>query len=291
MKKILLIFAAILAMAANTAYAELTATPVTVQYPGYSPAAAMLVDEEGVAVLTPVVVYESGTDVEVVFLGDGAGDGIHDGKQFTLHDVLRGNESFAPDAVRLKGLWIESADLQSVMVSKNFFVKNNKWCVTFKHILADGHSEEFFVIDEDGNNLGVIPNLESNASPCIFLDGFYCGTPYLLASNENSEDGGFQLYTFTGSAGVVANKVTSITGAYPNPLPAGQTLTVSLDRAADNATFFTVTDMTGRQVYRHRVTPGENSFRLSGARFGHGRYVYTVIYGDGESVSGNLMAE
>lgn len=291
MKKILLIFAAILAMAANTAYAELTATPVTGWYPGYCPRAAMLVDEDGVAVLTPVVVYESGTDVEVVFLGDGAGDGIHVGKQFTLHDVLRGEYEYEPDAVMVEGLWIESADLQSVMVSKNFFVKNDKWCVTLRHTLADGTGSEILLVDEDGNNLGVIPNLESSDSPCIFLDGFYCGTPYLLAPIDNEKYSGFQLYTFTGSAGVVANKVTSITGAYPNPLPAGQTLTVSLDRAADNSTFFTVTDMTGRQVYRHRVTPGENSFRLSGARFGHGRYVYTVIYGDGESVSGNLMAE
>lgn len=275
-------------MAANAAYAELTATPVTGWYPGGCPAAAMLVDEEEVAVLTPVAVYESGNDVEVVFLG-GSGDGIHVGKQFTLHDVLRGEEYYEPDAVSLKGLWIESADLQPVMVSKNFFVKNDKWCVTLRHILADGHSQEIIVIDEDGNNLGVLPTGASNYQ--LFLDGFYCGTPYLLASIDNEEDSDFQLYTFTGKAGVVANKVTSITGAYPNPLPAGQTLTVSLDRAADNATFFTVTDMSGRQAYRSRVTPGENSFRLSGARLGHGRYVYTVIYGDGESVSGNLMAE
>lgn len=289
MKKILLIFAAIFAMAANAAYAELTATPVTGWYPGGdSPEAAMLVDEEEVAVLTPVVVYESGNDVEVVFLG-GFGDGIHVGKHFTLHDVLRGNR-YEPDAVHLDGLWIESADIATVMVSKNFFVKNDKWCVIFKHILADGNSEELIVIDEDGNNLGVLPDPDAIFHQ-IFLDGFYCGTPYLCVSKENSEDADFRLYTFTGKAGVVANKVTSISGAYPNPLPAGQTLTVSLDRAADNATFFTVTDMSGRQAYRSRVTPGENSFRLSGKRFGHGRYVYTVIYGDGESVSGNLMAE
>lgn len=79
--------------------------------------------------------------------------------------------------------------------------------------------------------------------------------------------------------------------AYPNPLPAGRTLTVDFQKAADDATYFSITDMTGRQVYRHKVKAGETSCQFNNRRLGHGHYVYTVIYKDGTSVSGRLMAE
>ena len=66
---------------------------------------------------------------------------------------------------------------------------------------------------------------------------------------------------------------------------------MNFEQPADDATFFSVLDMKGRQVYCRRVNPGDNSFRLSGTRFGHGHYIYTVVYKDGNSVTGRLMAE
>lgn len=260
---------------AMTAKAELTATPVTEVYPRSCPSAAMEVDNDGIASFYPAVVYASGTDVEVVIFDEK----FSILKKFTLKDALDATVS------ELTGLWIESIDMQSVVVSKNFFAKNDKWCVTVQQ--GSYSSAVITVIDEDGKELGTLP--QSSEEPCLFLDGFSFGTPYLLISNGYGES--FQLYTFTGNAGVEASKVASFPKAYPNPLPAGAAFTVDFAQAADNATFFTVLDMNGRQVYRTKVKPGETSFELSGARFGHGQYVYTVVYGNGEAVSGKLLAE
>lgn len=259
---------------ATAAKAELTATAVTPEYPVDSPRAAMEVDSDGLAVFYPAVVYTSGNDVEVVIFGEK----FSIMKQFTLHDVLDPSTGKTPS-----GIWIESIDMTSVVVFKNFFVKNDKWCI----ILEQGYNSPIFVVDEDGSDLGTLPEYCTN--PNIYLDGFMWGTPYLLTSVSYEHD--FQLYTFTGSAGIEANKVAAFTKAYPNPLPAGATFTVDFAQAADNATFFSVLDMNGRQVYRRKVKPGETSFKLSGARFGHGQYVYTVVYGNGEALSGKLMAE
>lgn len=273
MKKLFLLTAMIFGLAIM-AKAELTATAVTAVYPGECPKAAMDVGADGIASFYPAVVYTSGNDVEVVIFGEK----FSIIKQFTLHDVVNPSTGKAPS-----GIWLESVDMQSVVVFKNFFVKNDKWCV----VLGQGHETPIFVIDEDGSDLGTLPDCCSN--PCIFLDGFMSGTPYLLAAVVYERD--FQLYTFTGTSAIEANKVATFPKAYPNPLPAGATFTVDFGRVADTATFFSVLDMNGRQVYRTKVKPGDASLELFGARFGRGQYVYTVVYGDGETISGKLLAE
>ncbi|MDE6153370.1 MAG: T9SS type A sorting domain-containing protein [Muribaculaceae bacterium] len=294
MKKLFLIFSVLSCMVVNVARAELTATSViSAGYPVANPRIAMTVDEENVAVMQPAVVYESGKDVEVVIFGQN----FTVAKQFTLHDVVTEHKYDGTEDVSLSNLWIESADLQSVVVSRNFFAKNDKWCVLlcYSSGLHSDDAQSYKVIDEDGNILGELPGMKFGYEADIFLDQFYCGTPYLLVPVEYGYNGDdtFMLYTFTGTgqSGIEPTKVAALSSAYPNPLPLGQTFNVELSKPADDATFFSVIDMNGRQVLRRKIAAGESSYRLSGARFGRGHYVYTVIYKDGESVTGRLMAE
>ena len=251
---------------------------------------AMTVDEEDVAVMHPAVAYESGKDVEVVIFGEK----FTVQKQFTLHDVLTEHKYDGSEDISLYNLWIESADLQGVAVSRNFFVKNDKWCVVLCYSTGSylDRVDRLKVIDEDGNILGELPEMQRGDDANIFLDGFFMGTPYLLIPTYD-ENETFHLYTFTGTgqSGIEPMKVTTLSRAYPNPLPAGQMLNVELSKPADEATYFSVIDMNGRQVLRRKIPAGESSYQLSGSRFGHGHYVYTVIYKDGESVTGRLMAE
>lgn len=295
MKKtnLLLAFALVVGMTTTMTAAPLTSSPVTKIYPGACPSIAMTVDEEDVAVMQPAVTSVSGKDVEVTIFGEK----FAVEKQFTIPNVVVNweyRDDYSKGVTVPWGLWIESADMQSVVVSKNFFVKNNKWCVTFLHRSEVTGEIEFLVIDEDGNNLGTLP--ESESDPCIFLDTFIYGTPFLLLLADDETGGNnyydyFQLYTFTGNSGVENKKVASISAAYPNPLAAGQTLNVTFENEADDATYFTVLDMRGRQVYRRKIKSGETSCQISGARFGHGQFIYTIVYGNGESVSGKLLSE
>lgn len=284
MKKFILLFVIALGVAVNTAYAEISFTPVTPEYPGEGPQAAMTVDEENVAVVQPALVYESGEDVIVVIFDTDNNYFVVE-KQFTIPGVLK-------NGLQIEKLRSGSADTEMVSFSvfKNFFVKNDKWCIVlgYEDALSEGFTgkNRVQVMDEDGNLLGYLP--DSDSRPKIFLDGFMYGTPYLWTDTEWNK---FRIYSFIDQSGIESTKVNSVTSAYPNPLPAGATFTVNFEQPADDATFFSVLDMKGRQVYCRRVNPGDNSFRLSGTRFGHGHYIYTVVYKDGNSVTGRLMAE
>lgn len=263
-----------LSMAAK---AEVKATPVTAVYPLY-PQTAMAVDDENRAVFQPVVVSETDTELTVIIFDEN----MAIEKQFTW--PINENAPFME-------MYTSSIEMADIEVTKNFFVKNDKWCAMFRNKLStDGR--EVIIIDEDGNRVGTLPSELYEGE--IFFSNITGGTPYWCVYTDG-EPGSYsryyQLYTFTGKAGVEANKVATFPKAYPNPLPAGATFTVDFNQAADNATFFTVLDMNGRQVYRSKVKPGETSFELPGARFGHGQYVYTVVYGSGEAMSGKLLAE
>lgn len=270
-------------MATNIAHAELNPQPV-VSYESYCPEIALTVDEEEVAVLNPAVAIESGNDIEVTIFNDQ----FVVEKKFTIKDFASKCNISGSDKISLSDMWVESADMQSVVVSRNFFVKNNKWCV----LLGPSNNVEgdkYIVMDEDGNLLGELPTLPRGEDPDIFLSGFYQGTPYMLLRTGSEES--FQLYKFTGQAGIQAVKVATVAKAYPNPLPAGQTFNVELAQPADNATFISVVDMKGRQILRRRIAPNETVCHIPGSRVSNGQYIYTVVYGNGETVSGKLLAE
>lgn len=267
-------------MAINIAYADLTATPVSPLIEGrfYS---AITMNDNNEAELSYMIITTTDTDVTFSLLRDN----FSIDKEFTLNYNIKS----------IYRLPIKNIP-NEMLLSKNFFVKNDKWCT----VVLDNNvpnTYTYSVIDEDGNNLGQLPNLENNmsASPIILLNKIYSGIPYLsLVSNNYGIDNNdyFQLFTFTGQSQVEAQRVSTLTNtAYPNPLPVGQPLTVEFDKVADDATFFSIIDMTGRQIYRHKIKAGENSYQFDGGRLGHGIYAYTVIYNDGTSISGRLMAE
>lgn len=259
---------------ANLARAELTMTPLLPDgLSGESRLEFAMTVDDNQAVLNPAQVYLSGNDLHVIIFNKD----FTVAKEFDVRDVNT-DTSFG-DVVAHPCVYSCTA-MDAIVVTRNFFVKNDKWCIA----LHKGDIEdEFTVIDEDGNVLGDIPAGD------IYLTEIFKGTPYFIVWEYASDH--MQLYTFTGTNGIEAVKAATIRGGYPNPLPAGETFNVDFEKSADDATFFTVVDMSGRQVLRRRIARGETSFRLSGARFAHGHYIYTVIYGDGSSVSGRLMAE
>lgn len=192
-----------------------------------------------------------------------------------------------------------TVECKSVFVTKNWFVKNDKWCFIFTQP-TDQKDEygnpipEMVVIDEDGNlvcRLDEVFNKHISLYPEYFLDGVMYGKPYIVTMEfDGNYDEWMTVYEINATAGVQAVKVAQL-NAYPNPLCGGQTLTVELDRPADNKTFLVITDMKGRQVARQRVENGAEKAVLNHSRFGHGQYIYTVIFGDGTSSSGKLLAD
>ena len=282
MKKLNLLFSVLLCLSASTAKAEITPNLVfsEPQY-GYGIDIAMSVDNDGQAVFQPAVVHDSGDDIEVTVYGPK----FAVEKRFTLENVLKSESE--DDRCYSDGLYLSTADLEDIMVTRNFFVKNDKWCIlVFKS--GTGGKKIVTVIDEDGYELGDVSSLCKKDYLQVVLDGFYKGTPYVLYEPEYKH---FQLCTFTGTNSIQAVKVASFNAAYPNPLPVGQTFTVDFAEPADDATFFCVIDMNGRQVCRRKLAPGQTTYKLTGSRFGRGNYVYTVVYGDGHAVCGKLIAE
>ena len=277
MKKQILSLLIALAVCTGAAFAQITPT---LAYTGKRPKIAMDVNSSNTAEFLPVGVEESGDDVEVALLNSL----FSAERQFTIKNALRNNTG--GNTGYIKELYIESFDTEPVMLTRNFFVKNDKWCAVVSL------SEAYYLIDEDGNNLGTLPDeLFSNEQlGDIYLSGFDKGTPF-WGVGDGFKDIYYNMYTFTGKAGIEPTLVSSFKSAYPNPLPAGEAFNVSLPQPADDATFFCVTDMKGRQVCRRKVTAGETTYSLTGSRFSHGHYVYTVIYGDGTTASGRLMAE
>ena len=279
MKKILFILGVLLSMQSVTAIAQVTPKPVL--QTNSSMKGAMVVNDEGwVSSIRSASVVESGNDA--IFT-------IYDNhfnveKTFTLSGIL--DEDTGVDQ-----LWVESLDCTGIIVSKNFFVKNDKWCVaTSKY--KNGYDGEGFltVYDEDGNNLG---SFTVSEEPDIWLSYAYEGVPFLMISDygTHGEIVSKTFYTFTGESSVnpvVAMQKSAV--GYPNPVSQGGTFTVELGKEADHSTRFVVLDMNGRSVMSRNIKPGSTDFSLSN-RFANGHYIFNVIYGDGTVESGRLLSE
>lgn len=271
-----------LGVSASAAFAQIEPTLI---FEGQSFKSALNVNNDGIAELAYACINKSGSDIEIMILSKQ----LTVEKQFTIKNTT--NDWNEDSYYFLEDFNVDSFDLNNdIVVSRNFLVKNDKWCVVVSHDVDDNTSN-YFVFDEDGNNLGNFPRSLPNGSSVsdIIFSEFTHGVPYMTYYSADEQHKAF--YTFTGKSGIEPTMVSSFKSAYPNPLPAGQTFNVSLPQAADDATFFCVTDMKGRQICRKKVAAGETTYRLTGSRFSHGHYVYTVIYGDGTTASGRLMAE
>ena len=275
MKKILFILGVLLSMQSIPAMAQVTPKPVL--QINSSMQGAMVVNDEGwVSSIRSASVVESGNDATFTIYDDH----LNVEKTFTLHGII-------DEYTHIDKIWVESLDCTNIIVSKNFFVKNDKWCVaTSKY--KNGYDGEGFltVYDEDGNNLG---SFTVSEEPDIWLSYAYEGVPFLLITDYNTHSE--TLYTFTGESSVnpvVAMQKSAV--GYPNPVSQGGTFTVVLGKEADRSTRFVVLDMNGRSVMSRNIKPGSTDFSLSN-RFANGHYIFNVIYGDGTVESGRLLSE
>ena len=275
MKRFLFILGVLLSMQTVTAIAQVTPKPVL--QTNSSMKGAMVVNDEGwVSSIRSASVVESGNDATFTIYDDH----LNVEKTFTLHGII-------DEYTHIDKIWVESLDCTNIIVSKNFFVKNDKWCVaTSKY--KNGYDGEGFltVYDEDGNNLG---SFTVSEEPDIWLSYAYEGVPFLLITDYNTHSE--TLYTFTGESSVnpvVAMQKSAV--GYPNPVSQGGTFTVVLGKEADRSTRFVVLDMNGRSVMSRNIKPGSTDFSLSN-RFANGHYIFNVIYGDGTVESGRLLSE
>ena len=281
MKKIFFILVLLLSMQSVTVMAQVTPKTVLQINGGYMGGAMVVGDRDGwVSSIRAASVVKSGNDATFTIYDDH----LNVEKTFTLHGII-------DEYTHIEEIWVESLDCTNIIVSKNFFVKNDKWCVaTSKY--KNGYDGEGFltVYDEDGNNLG---SFTVSEEPDIWLSYAYEGVPFLMISDygTHGEIVSKTFYTFTGESSVnpvVAMQKSAV--GYPNPVSQGGTFTVVLGKEADRSTRFVVLDMNGRSVMSRNIKPGSTDFSLSN-RFANGHYIFNVIYGDGTVESGRLLSE
>ena len=280
MKKILFILGVLLSMQSIPAMAQVTPKPV-LQINSSMQGAMVVGDRDGwVSSIRAASVVKSGNDATFTIYDDH----LNVEKTFTLHGII-------DEYTHIEEIWVESLDCTNIIVSKNFFVKNDKWCVAtskYKNVY-DGEGL-LTVYDEDGNNLG---SFTVSDEPDIWLSYAYEGVPFLMISDygTHGEIVSKTFYTFTGESSVnpvVAMQKSAV--GYPNPVSQGGTFTVVLGKEADRSTRFVVLDMNGRSVMSRNIKPGSTDFSLSN-RFANGHYIFNVIYGDGTVESGRLLSE
>lgn len=279
MKKIFFILGLLLSMQSVTVMAQVTPKTVLQINGGYMGGAMVVDDRDGwVSSIRAASVVKSGNDATFTIYDDH----LNVEKTFTLHGII-------DEYTHIEDTWVDSFDCLYIIVSKNFFVKNDKWCVATRKYNNDSGEELFTVYDEDGNNLG---SFTVSGNPHIWLSQSYEGVPFLLISDFFTEyEILYTFYTFTGESSVspVMAMQKSAVG-YPNPVSQGGTFTVVLGKEADHSTRFVVLDMNGRRVMSRNIKPGSTDFSLNN-RFANGHYIFNVIYGDGTVESGRLLSE
>ena len=278
MKKIFFILGLLLSMQSVTVMAQVTPKTVLQINGGYMGGAMVVGDRDGwVSSIRAASVVKSGNDATFTIYDDH----LNVDKTFTLRGII-------DDVTVIEKLWVESLDCLNIIVSKNFFIKNDKWCVAIsKYSNGYDYGEALLTVyDEDGNNLG---SFTVSDFYHIWLSQAYEGVPFLMIGNYDTESE--TLYTFTGESSVspvVAMQKSAV--GYPNPVSHGGTFTVVLGKEADHSTRFVVLDMNGRRVMSRNIKPGSTDFSLSN-RFANGHYIFNVIYGDGTVESGRLLSE
>lgn len=164
MKKILFILGVLLSMHSVTVLAQVAPKPVL--QINSSLDGAMVVNDEGwVSSIRSASFVESGNDATFTIYDDH----LNVEKTFTLHGII-------DEYTHIEEIWVESLDCTNIIVSKNFFVKNDKWCVAtskYKNV----YEGLLTVYDEDGNNLGSFTVSDDH----IWLSYVYEGVPFLVS--------------------------------------------------------------------------------------------------------------
>lgn len=186
-------------------------------------------------------------------------------------------------------------DLPYIHATKGLFTNDGKWCVIIweRDPKAPYGVYSYAVYNQDGVKLGYLPE-EKGYFGYAFGNGSY-GRPFLIDSYSLSGDskGSVTVYTFATEQSNVAapSIVAKRVQVWPNPLPAGETVTIELNREAPAGTFITFSDMNGRLIDKARVQEGESTFIATPRSMRRGAYIYTVYFGDGDVVSGKLIAQ
>lgn len=92
-----------------------------------------------------------------------------------------------------------------------------------------------------------------------------------------------------GNAGVT-NVEVPVSQAYPNPLPAGEALTVEFETPLSDAGRLMIIDMAGRTVYSAHVDAGAADVRVPAGAVRQGEYIYTVTDGHNLIANGKVLA-
>ena len=118
MKKILFILVLLLSMQSVTVMAQVSRKPVLETNVSMNGAMVVDNDEGWVSSIRSASVVQSGNDATFTIYDDH----LNVDKTFTLRGII-------DDVTVIEKLWVESLDCLNIIVSKNFFIKNDKWCV------------------------------------------------------------------------------------------------------------------------------------------------------------------
>lgn len=248
------------------------------------------------------------TITEIVnFEGDSEGAGTGD-VRYTIYD----NDFEIMEQFTIKGVYVMAMydkkggvytktgpedfhvfgyDIPDIVATKGLFTNDGKWCVIIRENDIDDPYKVvgYTVYDQDGKKVGNLPEEKGrfNYSFCHGLSGKI----YLVDCKDYPYPKSLTVYSFTGQSSLASPAIiVKNVQASPNPLPTGETLTITLPREAPDGTFITFTDMRGRVVDKTHVQSGATTFTATPRSMSRGAYIYTVYFGDGEVVSGKLLA-
>lgn len=228
---------------------------------------------------------QTGNDVTYVIYDND----LKEQKVFTLYNIIKTETRYDDDGpyeVEVQGpseLECDGLIRTPIFALRNVFSSDGKWCVL---IYNRNLNNALAVYNEEGVKLGEIP-CYSRMDSGFWFSAIHDTKPVYFTPI----DGQMTFWSFTGSNGAFAPTVRTSLSGYPNPLPKGESFIVELPEPSDRHTVIAVTDMNGRQVYRSEIAPGNESATFTLRNEIDGILIYTVIYGDGKSVSGRLIAK
>ena len=242
---------------------------------------------------------------EVINLKNASGDGVEKGdiriiiydddfeimEQITIKDAyVKADNGITSD---LQEFDVFGYDIPCIVATKGLYTNDGKWCVVIQKYDRDTRkSIAYKVYDQDGKKVGDLPS-KKDTFYYIFSHGLY-GKIYLVDQvNHYGVEESIIVYSCADEQNSLAAPalIAKSVQAWPNPLHAGETLTIDLPREAPEGTFITFTDMRGRVVDKTHVKSGANTFKATPRSMSRGAYIYTVHFGDGEVISGKLIAK
>ncbi len=210
-------------------------------------------------------------------------------KQFILNDVYNSNYR-DPNPVYPFDLGAPYQLNANVYLTQTLFNADEKWEIVIRSGDEYYSTSTYEVYNEDGDCLGEVPSIndldgKNELMEYIYLNGEF----YLVGFDDNT----INFYSCKpGAASVPSIELgQSAVRAYPNPLPAGHSLTVELAAPADEATTVEVYDIAGRLITSAKATAGETKVAVPSRRLRNGNYVYTVKSNGQTIEEGKIIAK